>query len=74
MSKLSFTHFVELIKIEDNLKRTFYELECIKGTWSVRELKRQINSLYFERSGLSAKPEILSQITQQKAEKANPSI
>lgn len=74
VSKLSFTHFVELIKIEDNLKRTFYELECIKGTWSVRELKRQINSLYFERSGLSAKPEILSQITQQKAEKANPSI
>jgi predicted nuclease of restriction endonuclease-like (RecB) superfamily len=73
VNKLSFTHFVELIKIEDNLKRTFYELECIKGTWSVRELKRQINSLYFERSGLSAKPKILSEITQQKAEKAKAS-
>lgn len=73
VSKLSFTHFVELIKIGDILKRTFYELECIKGTWSVRELKRQINSLYFERSGLSTKPEILSQITQQKVEKAKPS-
>lgn len=73
VSKLSFTHFVELIKIEDNLKRTFYELECIKGTWSVRELKRQINSLYFERSGMSKKPEMLSEITQQKAEMATPS-
>ncbi|WP_113925678.1 PDDEXK nuclease domain-containing protein [Cognataquiflexum aquatile] len=73
VSKMSFTHFVELIKIQDNLKRTFYELECIKGTWSVRELKRQINSLYYERSGMSIKPEMLSQITQQKAEVANPS-
>lgn len=73
VNKLSFTHLVELIKIEDNLKRTFYELECIKGTWSVRELKRQINSLYYERSGMSIKPEILSEISQQKAEKATPS-
>lgn len=73
VSKLSFTHFVELIKIEDNLKQTFYELECIKGTWSVRELKRQINSLYFERSGMSKNPEMLREITQQKAEMATPS-
>jgi predicted nuclease of restriction endonuclease-like (RecB) superfamily len=72
LSKLSFSHLVELIKIQDHLKRTFYEIECIKGTWSVRALKRQINSLYFERSGMSAKPELLSEITQQKAETANP--
>lgn len=72
LSKLSFSHLVELIKIQDHLKRTFYEIECIKGTWSVRELKRQINSLYFERSGMSAKPEWLSELTQQKAETANP--
>ena len=72
LSKLSFSHLVELIKIQDHLKRTFYEIECIKGTWSVRELKRQINSLYFERSGMSAKPELLSEITQQKAETAGP--
>jgi predicted nuclease of restriction endonuclease-like (RecB) superfamily len=73
VNNLSFTHLVELIKIEDNLKRTYYELECIKGTWSVRELKRQINSLYFERTGMSAKPELLSDITHQKATKAHPS-
>jgi hypothetical protein len=37
---LSFTHFVELIKLDDPLKRTFFEIECIRGNWSVRELKR----------------------------------
>lgn len=72
LGKLSFSHLVELIKIQDHLKRTFFEIECIKGTWSVRELKRQINSLYFERSGMSAKPELLSELTQQKAETASP--
>ncbi|MDP1815429.1 MAG: PDDEXK nuclease domain-containing protein, partial [Leadbetterella sp.] len=70
VQNLSYTHIEQLIRIEDNLKRTYYELECIKGTWSVRELKRQINSLYYERSGMSAKPELLSEITQQKAEKS----
>jgi predicted nuclease of restriction endonuclease-like (RecB) superfamily len=64
INKLSYSHFIELIKLDDHLKRTFYELECIKGTWTVRELKRQINCLYYERSGLSAKPELLSQVTQ----------
>lgn len=64
IERLSFSHFVELIKIGDILKRTFYELECIKGIWSVRELKRQIGSLYYERSGLSNKPEKLSELTQ----------
>ncbi len=65
LNKLSFSHLIELIKINSSLKRTFYELECIKGTWSVRELKRQINSLYFERSGLSANPEKLSTLINQ---------
>lgn len=37
-------------------KRAFYELECIRGNWSVRELKRQIASLYYERAGLSTNP------------------
>ena len=65
LSKLSYTHIEQLLNIDNQLKRTFYELECIKGTWSVRELKRQINSLYFERSGLSAKPEKLSTLINQ---------
>jgi len=67
--KLSYTHFVQLLSIEDPIKRLFYELECIKGTWSVRELNRQIKTLYYERSGLSKLPEKLSAEVQQKAEK-----
>ncbi len=67
--KLSFTHFTLLLPIEDPIKRLFYELECIKGTWSVRELNRQIKTLYYERSGLSKLPEKLSTEVQQKAEK-----
>ncbi|MCF6331685.1 MAG: PDDEXK nuclease domain-containing protein [Draconibacterium sp.] len=65
ISKLSYTHIEQLLSIENPLKRTFYELESIKGTWSVRELKRQINSLCFERSGLSEKPEKLSALINQ---------
>lgn len=49
----TFTHFVELMKCDDELQRIFYEIETIKGNWSVRELKRQINSQAFERTGLS---------------------
>ena len=59
ITNLSFSHIVELIKIEDTHKRAFYELECAKGVWSVRELKRQIESLYLERSGLSKDQEKL---------------
>ncbi len=49
----SFSHFVELMKIEDPTKRKFYELLILKTTPSVRELQRQINTLTFERLGLS---------------------
>lgn len=72
LTKLSYSHFEALLKVTDPLKRTFYELECIKGTWSVRELKRQINSLYFERSGLSKEPEKLSALVQDKAVPQSP--
>ncbi len=53
ITRLSFTHIAELLAIDDPLKRAFYETECNRGDWAVRELKRQIASLYFERSGLS---------------------
>jgi predicted nuclease of restriction endonuclease-like (RecB) superfamily len=68
ISKLSYTHLVQLLPIESSIKRTFYEIETMKGNWSVSELKRQINSLYFERSGMSNNPEALSQIVQTNAE------
>ncbi|MEA1921184.1 MAG: hypothetical protein U9N63_00855 [Pseudomonadota bacterium] len=36
--------------MDEEIKRVFYEVVCILGNWSVRELKRQISSLYYERS------------------------
>ena len=41
------------MRIDDNLKRAFYEIQTLQNTWSVRELKRQLDSLLFERVGLS---------------------
>jgi predicted nuclease of restriction endonuclease-like (RecB) superfamily len=70
---LSFSHLTELIKIDDPLKRTFYEIESINGTWSVRELKRQISTLYYERSGFSRNKEKLELLVNQKSEKLKPS-
>lgn len=58
-SRVAFSHFWELIRLEDPMKRLFYEVECIKGGWSVRELKRQIGSLLYERTGLSKNKEKL---------------
>ncbi|WP_414569525.1 PDDEXK nuclease domain-containing protein [Nostoc sp. CCY 9925] len=52
-TSLSWSHMLELTRIEDTTKRAFYELECIKGNWSIRELKRQMNSMLYERVGLS---------------------
>ncbi len=72
LRSLSFSHFVELIKIDNNLKRAFYEIECAKGVWSVRELKRQVESLYFERSGLSKDKAKLSAMVQQQAVQLTP--
>ena len=72
LSRLHFTHLELLAAIEDPLKRAFYEVECIKGNWSVRELKRQIGSLYFERSGLSRDPAKLSALANAVTLQADP--
>lgn len=52
-SKLSWSHYLELLKIEEEPKRNFYMHECINSRWSVRELQRQRNSLLYERLLLS---------------------
>ncbi len=52
-SKLSWSHYCELLYISDPDKRSFYEKEAINSSWSVRELKRQIESSLFERLLLS---------------------
>jgi predicted nuclease of restriction endonuclease-like (RecB) superfamily len=73
ISKLSFTHIAELIAIDDLTKRAFYEVESLRGNWSVRELKRQIASLYYERAGLSHNKSKLSALANSGAE-LQPSI
>ena len=51
--KLSWSHYCELLTISDPDRRSFYEKECIHSKWSVRELKRQIDTSLFERLLLS---------------------
>lgn len=52
-SNLSWSHYLELMIIEDKDKRNFYEKECINSNWSVRELRRQLDTSLFERLLLS---------------------
>ncbi len=59
IAKLSFSHIVEIMTVDDSLGRFFYETECIKGCWSVHELRRQISTNLFFRSGISKNPEKL---------------
>lgn len=59
ISHLSFTHLREIMTLDDPLARYFYEQECIKCTWSVRELRRQISTNLYVRAGISTNPEKL---------------
>mgnify|MGYP004499864155 FL=1 len=62
VSRLSFSHIREIMSVDDPLARYFYEQECIKCTWSVRELRRQISTNLHFRAGISGNPEkMLSQ-------------
>lgn len=57
ISRMSFSHIVEIMTVDDPLARYFYEQECIKCTWSVRELRRQISTNLYVRTGISSNPE-----------------
>lgn len=59
ISHLSFTHLREIMTLNDPLARYFYEQECIKCTWSVRELRRQISTNLYVRAGISTNPDKL---------------
>ena len=64
MSELSWSHYLELIKIDDNNKRNFYMKEAINSKWSVRELQRQIASLLYERLALSKNKDLVLELAQ----------
>jgi predicted nuclease of restriction endonuclease-like (RecB) superfamily len=50
---LSWSHYRLLMRLDEPFKREFYEVECIRGNWSVRQLERQIQSMLYERTALS---------------------
>lgn len=53
INNLTFSHFIELLKCDSEIKREFYEYEALKNNWNVRELKRAMDSMLYERTGLS---------------------
>ena len=63
-SKLSWSHYLELIKIDNEQKRKFYLNECINSKWSVRELQRQRDSLLYERLTISADKEKILELSE----------
>lgn len=56
-AKLSWSHFVELLQISNDVKREFYTTMCANEIWSVRTLRERIGSALFERTAISKKPE-----------------
>lgn len=61
MRQLSWTHFLLLIPIKDLTKRDFYAEMCRVEGWNVRTLRNKIDSMFFERTAISKKPELLAQ-------------
>lgn len=72
IQRISYSHFVELIKIKDPTQRKFYELLILKTQPSVAQLKKQIHSLAFERVGLSQNNAVGFEELLQKIEPSSP--
>ena len=60
--KLSWSHYLILMRIENISTRNFYEIEAIQNNWSLRELKRQVNSALYERLVLSKDKEKVKEL------------
>jgi predicted nuclease of restriction endonuclease-like (RecB) superfamily len=56
---LPWSHYVRLMSVKDDFARWFYEDEAIRGTWSVRQLNRQIGTQFFERTARSRNKEAM---------------
>ena len=68
-NRISFSHIIELLKMLVEMMRTFYAFETIRGTWSVRALRRQIDSQYYQRVGWAKNPHKIAALAQSRAEK-----
>lgn len=73
VERLSFSHFAELLQLDDPLQRSFYEVEAVRGHWAVRELKRQIATQYYQRTGLSTDKAAIATLAHSGAEQAQSS-
>ncbi|CAN5896618.1 PDDEXK nuclease domain-containing protein [soil metagenome] len=58
--QLAWSHFVELLALDDPLRREFYTQMCLTERWSVRTLRSKIQGMLFERTAISRKPEELA--------------
>lgn len=64
LNELSWSHYLELLKVDEEAKRNFYIKETINSRWSVRELQRQIGSLLYERLVLSSNKEKILELAE----------
>lgn len=64
-AKLTWSHYVELLKIDDPLERSFYEKQAEQEQWGVRELKRQMKSMLFHRLALSTNKDEVMRLAKQ---------
>lgn len=62
--KLSWSHYLKLMRIEDKNERKFYEIEAINNGWSLRELKRQYDSGLYLRLSLNRDKEGIKELTE----------
>jgi len=59
-AQLSWSHFVEILSLKDNLQRDFYAEMCRVERWSVRTLRAKVAGMLYERTALSRKPATLA--------------
>lgn len=71
MRQLSWTHFLLLIPLKDHLKRDFYAEMCRLEKWNVRTLRSKIDSMLYERTTISKKPELVVQAELEALKKEN---
>ena len=71
-NKLSWSHYVQILKADNELEIRFYVKQCEKENWSVRELKRQMNSMLFHRIALSKDKAGIMTIAEKGAEIQKP--
>ena len=60
-NRMSYSNITLLLHVEDSTQRAFYAIEAMRRPWSYRELKRQIDSNYYIRSGWSKRPDLLAE-------------